>query len=510
MDDGEVEGLLLQGDRSGEHLHRADRAVGQPVGIDQVVHLPLLHLPDQPGDLVPRQAVDLAELHLPQGFPGIAVEARGRRVRVEDATAVRVDQEHDGAVLLEQLAEAVFTGLQGLDQLLALGDVPAHGLDLDQPPLVVEQPPVVHLDPADAAGGVPHPVLHRDHRFPGRYPRDRGPDRLPVLGHGLRMPGPAEQFLPGPAEETAEHLVHIGVGAFGRPVTAEDLGLILDHGPVAGLAGAQFLLVRPPLGDVPAGDGQPAVRAGKTADLQPAAGRLEKGLEPVRPAAVTIVPGCRQTIGEGGRHDLVQIAAEDRARLEPERPPGGLVEEQEPAGRVAGEEEVRDAVEDGGEWRLDVRRRGRLTCGVMAGRVIGHGSSLPAPGLQGIRANQHCCGQISTPGRRRKDLVKKPAQLTGGAWGRRGKAVDHQDRVDNDRLQGQDRCSEPDQTGSRTKRRAAAGGGTATGRKAVRRRPARIEARPGRATWAHPQLGFFEDRGATASQGQKKPLSKSC
>ncbi len=302
---------------------------------------------------------------------------------------MRVDQEHDGAVLLEQLAEAVFTGLQGVDQLSALGDVPAHGLDFDQPPLVVEQPPVVHLDPADAAAGVPHPVLHRDHRLVRRDPRERGPDHLPVLGHGLQVPGPAEQFLPGPTEETAEHLVHIGVGAFGRPVAAEDLGLVLDHGPVAGLAGAQFLLVVPPLGDVPAGDGQPTVRAGKTADLQPAAGRLEKGFELLGPAVVALLPGCRQAICKGGRQDLVQIAAEDRARLEPNaRPAARLTNRSRPAGSQARRSGILSRMAASGGWHGHMR--GRLTCGVMAGRVIGHGSSLPAPGLQGIRANQHC------------------------------------------------------------------------------------------------------------------------
>lgn len=66
------------------------------------------------------------------------------------------------------------------------------------------------------------------------------------------MPTPADQFTGGLTEETAIDLIDEGEDATSVK-TADDLGLVLHHRPIALLAGTQGLGLAPGVGDVPMG-----------------------------------------------------------------------------------------------------------------------------------------------------------------------------------------------------------------------------------------------------------------
>ena len=122
IDDGVEHGPPLDVDGARVHGHVAHRAVRPAVAELEVDAL----MPPRPRhlllDLCGAEGVDLVDAHPLQLFPGPAVEGGRRLVGLEDAAVVRVDEQLDRGVPLEQGAELGLALAQGLLHLLALGD----------------------------------------------------------------------------------------------------------------------------------------------------------------------------------------------------------------------------------------------------------------------------------------------------------------------------------------------------------------------------------------------------
>jgi hypothetical protein len=114
VDDGVKKALPLEGNYPRVNLNVAQRAVRKPVEEEEITPFALLRAPHFLPDLGRRQGIDLHDGHAAELFPGVAVETHRRLVAIDDPAPVRVDQQHDGVVLLEKALEAALTLCQGL------------------------------------------------------------------------------------------------------------------------------------------------------------------------------------------------------------------------------------------------------------------------------------------------------------------------------------------------------------------------------------------------------------
>lgn len=128
VDDGEEQRGVVHLDGRGADLHRARLARLQAMWEDELVLLAPLRVGPAGGHLVGGQVVDVLDVELLPLLVGVAVELRRGRVGVADRPALRINQEHGGAVALEHGPEAGLTLLKGLLGLLALGNVAGDGL----------------------------------------------------------------------------------------------------------------------------------------------------------------------------------------------------------------------------------------------------------------------------------------------------------------------------------------------------------------------------------------------
>ena len=105
VDNGKQQRLPGDLDGAGEHLHRTDGAVGAAVGELEMIVPRGSGLRHGGVQFLGRQGVDLVDAHLPQVLPRPAVKARRRLVGVDDPAAVRIDEQADGRVVVEQAAK---------------------------------------------------------------------------------------------------------------------------------------------------------------------------------------------------------------------------------------------------------------------------------------------------------------------------------------------------------------------------------------------------------------------
>ena len=138
---------------------------------------------------------------------------------------------------------------QRLLRPLALGDVMADALILDDPAIGVEDGPVGPQMPADLPARRDDAVLMgNDGAF--RAQRCQAPQNdLEIFVRYERCKFPAYQVLARLVEVSTVGVVHEGEGLIGQ-IAANQLGLILDDGAVPCLALAQGLLRPHALGDV--------------------------------------------------------------------------------------------------------------------------------------------------------------------------------------------------------------------------------------------------------------------
>ena len=134
MDDGEQLPAALEQQRSAEHLHLADRAIGQLVPELEVV------APPGPGPFHFRchflggQHVDLLDALAQELLPGPPVEVDGGLIGVEDLALVGVDDQHGRHALLEGRLVAglhLVQALQGADPAVPAGQLQAQDQDRD-------------------------------------------------------------------------------------------------------------------------------------------------------------------------------------------------------------------------------------------------------------------------------------------------------------------------------------------------------------------------------------------